>query len=106
MVIHCCDDMNRKTLCIDKIECLNNLPDENKIIYFSSRFREYGIPIKDRKRVSSSYIAIQFCPWCGKQLPYSKRDEWFDELEKMGYESPLDQEIPEEFKNSLWYENK
>lgn len=104
MVIHCCDNMNEKTLCIDKLEQSIKTFDENKIIYFSSRFREYGIPIRDGRSFSSSYISIQFCPWCGKQLPYSKRDEWFDELEKRGYDSPFEQDIPEEFNSSLWYE--
>lgn len=39
------------------------------------RFDEYGIKIWDG---GSSFIQIEFCPWCGERLPESKRDQWFD----------------------------
>lgn len=80
---------------------------ENKVIYYSSRFREYGIPIKNgTEKVASSYIVIQHCPWCGKELPESKRDEWFEMLEELGYDAPLEQEIPIKFQSSAWYTEK
>lgn len=77
---------------------------ENKVIYYSSKFREYGIPVKNScEGIASSYILIKYCPWCGENLPESKRNEWFDALELLGYDSPLDQEIPLDFQTSAWY---
>jgi hypothetical protein len=40
------------------------------IVYYSPEFKEYGIIIHDG---GSSYSVIAFCPWCGAQLPRSKR---------------------------------
>ena len=81
--------------------------ENEKLIYFSSKFNEYGIPIYDGENgLATSYVLIQYCPWCGKQLPNSKRSEWFDCLEKLGFDSPLENfdEIPPKFKTSEWYE--
>ena len=53
----------------------------------------------------SSYN-IKFCPFCGEKLPASKRDQWFDELVAMGFDSPLfDDDIPEKYKSVAWREN-
>ena len=97
----CCQEMHEKVCCID----LEKSCDCDKVIFYSSRFNEYGIPVCDGERgTASSYVLIQHCPWCGKPLPKSKRDEWFDLLERMGYDSPLENNVPEEFKTSAWYE--
>lgn len=78
---------------------LNN-NESNKIIQYSDRFDEYGIVIHDG---GNSSIIINYCPWCGKELPKSKRDEWFDTLEKLGFINPLEEDIPIEFKSNLWW---
>ncbi|MCC8027697.1 MAG: hypothetical protein LIP16_20625 [Clostridium sp.] len=75
--------------------------DSDDIIYYEPRFDEYGIVIHD---LGKSYIKIEYCPWCGKKLPDSKRDLWFDELEKMGKENPLEEELPEEFNSDEWWQ--
>ncbi len=100
MVNHCCIDMNNNVYCVDD----PSLTPQNigNIIYYSSRFREYGIPINN----SASYLLINYCPWCGCKLPTSKRDEWFDALENLGYITPLSQDIPLEFRSSAWYAQK
>ena len=86
--------------CCHNMEYYLNL--EDKVIVYSSRFNEYGIPICDG---GDSYIVISHCPWCGKKLPESKRNEWFDELEKLGFDEPMFNDlIPEEYKTSKWYE--
>lgn len=74
------------------------------IVFYSSKFNEYGIPIHDGENGRiTSYIQIQYCPWCGKKLPDSLREKWFDEPEKLGYDDPLNDDIPEEFKSDKWY---
>ena len=66
-------------------------------------FDEYGIPCHEDGGNSS--VLIKYCPWCGKRLPESKRDEWFDRLEKLGFDDPLfDENIPIEYKTSKWRE--
>ncbi|YCA17088.1 hypothetical protein M1D72_05965 [Vibrio sp. AK197] len=47
---------------------------------------------------------INYCPWCGVKLPESKRDLWFDTLEKLGFDDPTEQDIPEEFNTGKWYQ--
>lgn len=78
----------------DPFDCADHL------ISYSSEFDEYGIIIHDG---GSSTIEISFCPWCGSKLPISKRDLWFDTLERLGYDEPFEQDIPEEFKSDKWY---
>ena len=103
MVIHCCEDMNMNVYNTDG--CTFSNTDDEKTLYYSSKFREYGVPVRDGiRKISSSYIIIHYCPWCGKKLPTSKREEWFDKLEEMGYDSPLEQDIPHDYRSSAWYE--
>jgi len=85
--------------CCEKIEYYLNLEDE--IISYIEKFDEYGIPVPDG---GNSHIVISHCPWCGSRLPESKRDKWFDELERSGFENPLfDETIPVEYKTSAWF---
>jgi len=74
-------------------ECPDNL------LFFDEKINEYGLIIHDG---GESYSVINFCPWCGKKLPDSKRDAWFDELEKLGFDNPFEQEIPEHYKTKAW----
>ncbi|MBE6727773.1 MAG: hypothetical protein E7562_03895 [Ruminococcaceae bacterium] len=104
MVNFCCEDMFNNIAYIDQS---NNVDlESDKFVFYSSKFNEYGIPIHDgENRKATSYILIQYCPWCGKRLPESRRDEWFDRLEHLGFESPLEdfEKIPVEFKSDEWY---
>src|SRR5438132_13036054 len=34
---------------------------------------------------------IDYCPWCGKQLPESKQDLWYQTLYSLGYNDPGNQ---------------
>ena len=68
---HCCDRMNDEvgTECpehSDPFEC----PDA--IVHYSEEFDEYGIIVHDG---GNSVVAIEYCPWCGKKLPDSKRSD-------------------------------
>lgn len=74
--------------------------DVDSVIKYVAAFDEYGIQIHDG---GSSFIQIDYCPWCGAKLPPSRRDEWFEILEGLGYESPLIDKVPDKFKSSDWY---
>lgn len=77
---------------------------ETQTIQYGEVFDEYGIPCAED---GVSVILIDHCPWCGKKLPESKREEWFDKLEKLGFYDPLfDDDIPEEFKSAQWREKE
>jgi len=95
----CCDEMERKInqkceFNKSVFECPDNL------IWFDSKFNEYGLIIHDG---GESYVEINYCPWCGCKLPKSKRELWFNTLEKLGYNDPVEQDIPEDFKSDKWY---
>lgn len=105
MVEFCCEDMKNNVYCTDQDWVSDDGDKEDKIIYYVSRFDEYGVPMRDGgEGLCSSYIGIDFCPWCGRKLPESKRDDWFETLEKLGYDEPMGQEIPKEFESSEWYD--
>lgn len=100
MKTHCCDimtnEVNKK--ChqhSDPFGCPDHL------VSYSEKLDEYGIIIHDG---GSSSSAILFCPWCGSNMPESKRELWFEELEKLGIDDPWEQEIPEEFETGKWRE--
>ena len=70
------------------------------VIAYSPEFDEYGLIVHDGG--SSSYL-IRFCPFCGNKLPESKRDMWFENLEKLGFDDPYSQKIPSEYETDRWY---
>jgi Domain of unknown function (DUF6980) len=71
----------------------------DSLIAYIPKYDEYGIIVHDG---GSSIVEISFCPWCGARLPESKRDRWFDELEKRGV-NPTSDPIPPEFESDAWY---
>ena len=84
----CCSDMEQ------------NIGNDVKIIYYNSVFDEYGIPMPGDP---FSFIKLNYCPWCGCELPISMRDEWFSRLEKLGYTNPLlRDDLPLEFQSDRW----
>ncbi|WP_129691481.1 DUF6980 family protein [Gottfriedia acidiceleris] len=96
---HCCELMtyNVNYVCKqheDPFDCPDNL------VFYLAKFDQYGIIIHDGR---SSFIEIMYCPWCGTKLPMSKRELWLDTLEKLGYDEPFEQDIPEEFESDKWY---
>ena len=61
---HCCENMRLHSeldcdVHDDPVECADCL-----VLYYSGS-REYGIPVRDG---GSSYVVIQYCPWCGTNL--------------------------------------
>ena len=105
MVEHCCEEMKNR---IEHTCDVHDSPFDcaDHIIYYSDVFDEYGIIIHDG---GSSYITINYCPFCGKQLPKSKRDIYFNILENdLNYsnEDIWDGKIPEEFKSDAWWQKR
>lgn len=74
------------------------IQDDTPLTYVP-KFREYGLEVSDG---GSSFIEIGYCPWCGKKLPGSLREEWFDTLENLGID-PFKDVIPEEFNDERWH---
>lgn len=96
---YCCSKMERSIDIICKLHKNPfNCPDA--VIWYDMKYDEYGLIIHDG---GESYIEINYCPWCGNKLPESKRDLWFDTLEKLGFEDPIQQDIPIEFETDDWY---
>ncbi|MGC4093049.1 MAG: hypothetical protein QM756_35210 [Polyangiaceae bacterium] len=98
---HCCTDMARSvsTQCdehADRFDC----PDA--LLHYSPKFCEYGLIVHDG---GTATCLIQFCPWCGTQLPESQRTRWFDELERLGFSDPNDPAIPQRFLSDEWWKN-
>lgn len=85
--IHCCDVM------------AGYLVGGDISILYVPKFREYGITVAYG---GESYIRLSYCPWCGKQLPGSLRDEWFDEIERLGLE-PEDTRLPARYATDEWW---
>lgn len=72
----------------------------DQLVVYLARFHEYGLPVRDEPR-PTSFVTIQWCPWCGTRLPESVRDAWFDELARRGLDIVYD-EIPEDMTTDEW----
>ncbi|MFR8143659.1 MAG: DUF6980 family protein [Clostridia bacterium] len=99
MSLYCCRRMeeNVNQTCKEHsnmFECLE------QIITYNRKFNEYGIIIHDGGK---SYLLIEYCPWCGAKLPQSKRKLWFEQLYKLEYKNPLEENMPEEFQTDKWW---
>jgi hypothetical protein len=75
------------------------LDDKTMPIIYLPKFREYGIQILDG---GSSFQEISHCPWCGCQLPLSLRDDWFNELEDLGFDEDSS-DIPSKYFSDEWW---
>ncbi|WP_411079714.1 DUF6980 family protein [Streptomyces sp. cmx-18-6] len=94
---HCCEAMTSRVNArceehADAFDCPDTLID------YSAKLQEYGLIIHDG---GTSTIRIDFCPWCGRRLPESQRDRWFEELERRGID-PWGDEVPAEFQDGSW----
>ena len=90
--------MSNLFYCCDSLKYA--LEDESIPVQYVSKFREYGIRVLDG---GSSYLSIEFCPWCGAKLPTSLRDKWFDAIESRGIDPADVDAIPAEFLDDRWF---
>ncbi|MEU8513476.1 hypothetical protein AB0C76_18065 [Kitasatospora sp. NPDC048722] len=97
MTEHCCELMTSR---VDRHCDQHDDPFEcpDALVHFSAGFREYGLIVHDG---GASIVEIGFCPWCGRRLPESQRDRWFDELERRGIDPWVD-DVPAEFEDGRW----
>ena len=72
------------------------------IIVYYAKFDEYSIAVRDG---GSSAVAIRYCPWCGIELPKSKRELWFEQLDALGFDDIHADDIPPEYLTDAWYRN-
>ena len=82
---HCCGQME------------NLLREGDLTIRYNSKYREYGIDYKNE----GSYQIINYCPWCGSELPKSLRDLWFEIIDALGVEPEGD--IPKSMQSDAWW---
>ena len=87
----CCDELNEQ------------LANKNIGILYNPKFREIGININDG---GTSYIMINYCPWCGTPLPASLREKWFDIIFDELELEPDDPLIPSKMKTDEWWLEK
>lgn len=72
--------------------------EEAKSVTYNEVFDEYSISIPED---DISGMSLSYCPWCGRKLPPGRREEWFSELEALGFDDPLlDDNIPEKFRSA------
>ena len=89
---HCCASMQRE------------IEDSDIGLSYDSRFREYRIAC--RRTRGHIIKVLRFCPWCGRRLPRSLRNRWFQTLEALGIREPWFEDrrrIPKEFRSDLWW---
>ncbi len=95
MIKHCCSLMDA------------SLDDHRVQIFYSPQMLEYYIPLKNHPAVQCIFC----CPWCGKELPTSLRENLYDVLEKeYNIEPDSDFEktkgLPKEFLSDEWWKKR
>ncbi len=73
----------------------------DSVVVYLPYFDEYGLPLRDG---GTSMILVQHCPFCGTELPQSKRDAWMDAMEQLGIDV-WEGEIPEPYQSDNWWKN-
>ena len=86
-----------KCCCKDMKEALT---DNEHPLYYSAAYQEFGLQLASKYE----YSILNYCNWCGVQLPNSRRDQWFEELEAQGID-PWEQDIPINYLSSAWWAN-
>lgn len=83
------------TFACDRHPHLHDCPDA--IIVYQPRFDQYAINAPE-----PAVTPIRFCPWCGVGLP-DRSEDWLRELERLGFDDPFGQSIPERYRTDAWY---
>jgi hypothetical protein len=98
----CCDAMGRQL----NYQCEQH-PDSRDcpdvVVVYYPHIDEFGMPIRDG---GASSLDMHFCPWGGTRAPDSKRDLWIATLESLGFDSPISDDIPDEFRTDAWWRSR
>lgn len=98
----CCDDMRAALTNACEEHAGDPFACGDQLVSHSPTFGEFGLIVHDG---GASSVLIRFCPWCGSKLPESRRDAWFDEIEKRGLE-PHAETLPDTMKGAAWRQSK
>lgn len=93
---HCCIDM--AFAIAHPIENEHRGP--NRVLDWIACWNEYIIPVAYD---GYSSTPIRFCLFCSRELPASRREQWYQTLYGLGYSDPGEQEIPEEYNSDAWW---
>ncbi|MBH0237222.1 DUF6980 family protein [Methylobrevis albus] len=96
---HCCQTMTDALTNDCEIHADEPFECADMLFSYSDKFDEYGLIVHDG---GSAVILIDFCPFCGTRLPSSRRDDWFDEVEALGFSDFDDPAIPTKYATSAW----
>lgn len=83
-------------------ELAENLADPTVPLGYANVFDEYYLI---RSGGESSQL-IKYCPFCGGKLPPSKRAQFFDELDQLGIQYELGDDLgqlPAAFQSDVWW---
>ena len=83
---HACESMRRV---LDTAE---------SALEYRASVREYAIAYTS----DGSVQPIQWCPFCGLELPASLRDKWLARLEELGLD-PFSDALPSELRDDRWW---
>lgn len=97
--MHCCQTMRDQVKLSSECHSTDSLYSDALVAY-TPRFDEYGLVIHDG---GSSVLLIAFCPWCGANLPSSRRHEWFDQVEALGITDLDTSDLPEKYRSDAWF---
>ncbi len=98
---HCCETM--ASYINPNCEQHSNPVDcEDALATYDAKTDSYAL----LARFWSSWVTqINFCPWCGDAMR-DLSDKRYAELEALGFDEPLEQDIPEDFKSDLWWRKR
>jgi hypothetical protein len=93
---HCCLDLANTTQTLRP----DGLPDGDRTIAYDPVFAEYRL-VEHRGRLHNK--PLRHCPWCGADLPPSRRLKWFAAINHLGF-TPDDPDLPTQFATDQWWD--
>ena len=94
MRTHCCDAMGERLV----VAPTGWVDAPDRPIAYDPVFDEYVLTTP----LPAPTVPLAFCPWCGLELPGSKRDRWYDEVRRLGYR-PDDPALPDHLRTDAWW---
>ena len=67
-------------------------------VVYRSQFREFVIAMS-----GGDAVVMRYCPLCGRELPKSLRDDWFERIWELGLTGPEDERVPSDMRSDTWW---